>query len=149
MTKVVVLDSGVFDKLFLAERDRDCAIEFLEHAKISGIALIAPSLFLYEVLAVAAPTSFGSDAAYDLIQDFIKAGFRLVELDGAVIRQAIAISNAGHPKSGYPTFYDASYHAVALVFGGVFLTADSRHKGKTESFGSVVLLQDWKTHFLG
>ena len=145
MTKIVVL----FDKLFLAERDRDCVIEFLEHAKISGIALIAPSLFLYEVLAVAAPTSFGSDAAYDLIQGFIKAGFRLIEPDSGIVRQAIAISNAGHPKSGYPTFYDASYHAAALVFGGVFLTADARHKAKTEGFGSVVLLKDWKTHFLG
>lgn len=149
MADIVVLDSGVFDKLFLDESDRKAVIEFFQYARANGIVLIAPSLFTYEVLAVAAPTSFGSEAAYGLIRDFVKAGFRLIEPDESVIRKAIEISNAGHPKSGYPTFYDAAYHALALVFGGVFLTADGRHKAKTVAFGGVVLVQDWKAHFLG
>jgi predicted nucleic acid-binding protein len=148
MTKIVVLDSGVFDKIFLDESDRNTVIEFFQYVRENGVALIAPSLFMYEVLAVAASTSFGSEAAYELIRDFIKAGFSLIEPDESVIRKAMEISNMGHPKSGYPTFYDSSYHALALVFGGIFLTADARHKTKTTAFGSVVLIADWKAHFI-
>jgi len=110
--------------------------------------LIAPSLFTYEVLAVAASTSFGAEAAYSLILDFLGAGFRIIEPDERVIQKAIEISNAGHPKSGYPTFYDSSYHALALIFGGIFITSDGRHKSKSEAFGNVVLLRDWKNHFI-
>jgi predicted nucleic acid-binding protein len=42
------------------------------------------------------------------------------------------------------TFYDAAYHAVAIVNGGCFVTADSRYVNKTASSGSVVVLSDWR-----
>lgn len=141
MTNIVVIDSGVFIKLFLDEGDRESVIEFLGYAKSNNLTIIAPTLFTYEVLAVAASTGFGATAAYELVRDFIKAGLKLIEPDDVVIKQAIAIANDGHPKSGFPTFYDSSYHALALVFGGVFLTADAKHKAKAASFGSVVLYQ--------
>lgn len=41
------------------------------------------------------------------------------------------------------TFYDAAYHAVAIVNGGCFVTADSRYANKTAISGSVVALSDW------
>jgi predicted nucleic acid-binding protein len=42
------------------------------------------------------------------------------------------------------TFYDAAYHALAIVNGGTFVTADSRYATKTASSGSVVLVGDWR-----
>jgi len=33
MTEIVVIDSGVFDKLFLEESDRDIALEFFDMQK--------------------------------------------------------------------------------------------------------------------
>jgi len=42
------------------------------------------------------------------------------------------------------TFYDASYHALAIVNGGSFVTADTRYVTKTASSGSVIALSDWR-----
>ncbi len=41
------------------------------------------------------------------------------------------------------TFYDASYHAVALTRGGVFVTADSNYYRKTTAVGHSMRLADW------
>lgn len=147
MTSVVVVDSGVFAKLFLDEDDSAAVIEFLEFARANGVALVAPTLFTYEILAVAAPSSFGAVAAHELLRDFVNAGFALVEPDDSIIRKAIDICGSGHPKSGFPTFYDSAYHAVALAMGGVFLTSDRKHKAKAEAFGQVALLDEWRSCF--
>jgi predicted nucleic acid-binding protein len=77
----------------------------------------------------------------------IAGGLELIELSEAAVLEALQISNFGHAKSGYPTFYDSAYHALALLRGGVFLTSDHRYAAKAASFGSVVLLKEWRSHF--
>lgn len=144
---IVVIDAGIFAKLFLEENDSEDAVAFFDFARVNDLKLIAPDLFLYEILAVAGPSINGSSLAYDMIITFTKAGFMMVQLDEATIRQALTISNTGHAKSGFPTFYDSSYHALAVTSGGIFLTADKRHVAKTGAFGSVVLLDEWKSYF--
>ncbi len=42
------------------------------------------------------------------------------------------------------SFYDASYHAMALHMKGVFLTADKKYYDKTKSLGNIQLLKDYK-----
>jgi predicted nucleic acid-binding protein len=42
------------------------------------------------------------------------------------------------------TLCDAPYHALAIVNGGIFVTADPRYATKTASSGSVVLVGDWR-----
>ena len=42
------------------------------------------------------------------------------------------------------SFYDASYHALAIENGGIFLTADKKYYEKTREIGSVMLLQNYK-----
>jgi predicted nucleic acid-binding protein len=146
-SKTVVIDAGIFAKLFLEESDSEDAIAFFDFARVNDLKLIAPDLFLFEVLAVAGPSIIGSSLAYDMIITFAKGGFMMIQLDEATIRQALTISNTGHAKSGFPTFYDSSYHALAVTSGGIFLTADKRHVAKTGAFGSVVLLDEWKSYF--
>jgi predicted nucleic acid-binding protein len=41
-------------------------------------------------------------------------------------------------------FYDAAYHALAIVQGGCFVTADTKYVSKTLSSGSVTTLSDWQ-----
>ena len=147
LSKTVVIDAGIFAKIFLEENDSDDAVGFFDFARVNNLKLIAPGLFLYEVLAVAGPSIIGSSLAYDMIITFTEAGFMIVQLDEATIRQALIISNAGHPKSGFPTFYDSCYHALAMISGGVFLTADKRHVAKTGTYGSTVLLSEWRSYF--
>lgn len=147
MPKIVVVDSCVFAKMIVDEDDTDEALAFFAHAKLGGFFLSAPSLFLYEVLALASPSKAGSEGAHRLLLGMLSAGFELIEINDSVVRKALEISNSGHPKAGYPSFYDSAYHALALVSGGVFLTSDKRHAAKTIAFGGVVLLENWRHHF--
>ena len=41
------------------------------------------------------------------------------------------------------TFYEAAYHALALVRGGTMLTADRRYATAAKAAGGVQLLEHW------
>ncbi len=41
------------------------------------------------------------------------------------------------------TFYDAAYHALALVEGGLFVTADARYLRQAAAAGGVRLLREY------
>jgi predicted nucleic acid-binding protein len=45
------------------------------------------------------------------------------------------------------SFYDAAYHALALLHNGVFITADSRYVNRVMDAGSVIALSDWQPPF--
>ena len=42
------------------------------------------------------------------------------------------------------SFYDAAYHALALIHKGVFVTADSRYVNRVREAGSVIALGEWR-----
>ena len=46
-------------------------------------------------------------------------------------------------KKADVTFYDASYHALALFLNGTFLTADVKYYNKAKAFGGIKLLGDY------
>lgn len=57
-------------------------------------------------------------------------------------KKALQIIAQGHDKSGYPSIYDALFHAMALCNEGVLVTADKRHFAKTEQLGGICLLSE-------
>jgi predicted nucleic acid-binding protein len=107
--------------------------------------MITPGLFLYEVLSIAKINGFSTSTAYQLIVDFQAAQLQLVELDKPCIEKTIEICETGHTKSGFPSFYDACYHALAITNNCYFITADKRHFNKTSQFGNIVLLSHWES----
>jgi len=143
----VVLDSCVFSKLFLQEPDRQEAVELITELSQRNIKVLVPSLFLYEVLSIATASPFPIEKAYALITQYQSANLDIVELDQQTILKAIDICAHGHEKSGFPSFYDASYHALAINNECQFITADKRHVAKTKNFGHVTLLQNWQELF--
>jgi predicted nucleic acid-binding protein len=147
MSEIVIVDASVFAKLVVEEDDSHEALAFFGHASTNRYFLKAPSLFLYEGLALSSRSEKESGGAYELLLSLLNAGFELVEIGNSVTRKALEISNTGHAKTGYPSFYDSAYHALALMNGGVFLTSDQRHMAKAAGFGSVVLLKDWRSRF--
>ena len=147
MTNRVVLDSNVFSKLFLQEKDRRLAVDLIIELGNRDIEILAPSLFLYEVLSVAAYSNFSTQSAYELMVQQQKVNLKLVEIDRDIVQTAIEITAQGHPNSGYPSFYDSAYHALAIQNECPFITADKKHQIKAEKFGYITLLQDWKTLF--
>jgi len=147
MKTKVVLDSCVFNKLFLKESDSDKAFSLITELELRKYQILAPSLFLYEVLAIAGANNFSISKAQALIARYQSAYFQLVEIDNKTIEKAIEICETGHKKSGYPSFYDASYHALAIINNCNFITADKRHVSKTAQFGHIVLLENWHVIF--
>ena len=140
----VVLDSCVFVKLFLREPDHKVAVELITELSKKNYQVLVPSLFVYEVLSIAA-NSFFINKAHALISQYQLANLDIVELDKQIIIKAIEICDHGHEKSGFPTFYDACYHALAINNGCQFITADKRHFIKANSFGHVTLMSDWES----
>jgi predicted nucleic acid-binding protein len=147
MRNKVVLDSCVFNKLFLEEHDSKQAVELITALTTEKYHVLAPSLFLYEVLSIAKINNFPTSNAYELVTNFQKTGLQLLELDSSTIEKAIEICETGHKKSGFPSFYDASYHALAIKNNCCFLTADKKHFNKTEFLGHIVLLHNWEKIF--
>ena len=143
----MVLDSCVFSKIFLQEPDHSEAVELIIELSQRNVKVLVPSLFLYEVLSIAAASSFSIKDAYVLIAQYQSANLKVVELDKKTILKAIEICAHGHEKSGFPSFYDASYHALAITKECHFITADKRHVAKAKTFGHVSLLNNWKCVF--
>lgn len=42
------------------------------------------------------------------------------------------------------SFYDAAYHAIAVLHDGQFVTADARYVNRARGAGAIVLLGEWK-----
>lgn len=61
----------------------------------------------------------------------------------AAFTLSAAIKSELEKGEGRPSLQDCIYHAVALVEGGTFVTADERHVRKTAHHGSVALLREW------
>ncbi len=145
MNDKIVLDSCVFSKQFLEESDSYQANALIDRLIENKVHIFVPSLFIYEVLATVNIGNYPVNEAYDLITDFQKTQLHIIELDAPYIEKTLAICETGHIKSGFPSFYDACYHALAIIHDCHFITADKRHFHKTQHLGHIVLLSDWHT----
>ncbi len=140
MSDVVIVDSSVFNKLYLNEAGRETAVALFEAASVGKIQLRAPQLLVYEVLATAHHYAIDCALILNFLDSQIGKTLVLTEPTKNHWKKAFEISNQGHKKSGYPSLYDAIYHAIAIVEKGQFLTADKRHYEKTKFLGSIALL---------
>lgn len=134
MMPKVVLDSCVFCKLFLDEPDHQEAVALVTELSVQNYQVLVPSLFLYEVLSIAGVSPFSLSKAHALIMQYQLANLDIIELNPPTISKAIEICEQGHKKSGFPSFYDASYHALAICNECQFITADKRHIAKAKGF---------------
>ncbi|HXX82915.1 MAG TPA: type II toxin-antitoxin system VapC family toxin [Casimicrobiaceae bacterium] len=133
--KVVVPDASVLLKWVVptAEGGRDSAIELREAAIAGELALLVPPLWLYEVgntLARRFP-----DHAPQLLDALVAFGLVEKAPTKAWREEALTLT-----RDYGVTFYDAAYHALALVERGVFVTADSEYVERARKAGAVALL---------
>lgn len=136
---IVVPDASVLLKWVLPgkdEADVDIALALRDAIVGERVGCLLPSLWLFEVANTIgrrypddAPTMLGGMMALRLQEHrptdaWVRRGLELAR------RYEVA-------------FYDASYHATALVCGGTFVTADERYVTKVNGAGAVVRLRDW------
>jgi len=115
MDNKIVLDSCVFNKLFLQEPETDTAIALINHLTAKPYEIFAPNLFLYEVLAIAKVNKVDTQQIYAIIVKLQNLGLQLIELNPVIIEKSLTICDVGHDKSGFPSFYDAVYHALVIL----------------------------------
>lgn len=141
---VVVVDASVVAKTLIDESDSHVAIGFLRACVMKRVRVIAPSHIQYEVASIAIKKLVPVDLVTSLFEGNILKLVCLESPNRLTWLQAEKICQAGHEKSGYPSMYDSIYHAMAIVEGGSFVTADKRHYAKSKKFGHIVLMQDWE-----
>ena len=133
--RVIVPDASVMLKWVIptVEEGRDSAIELRDEAIAGKVALVVPSLWLYEVANTLARRF--PDQAAQLLDALVAFGLAESAATKAWREEALALT-----RRYDVTFYDAAYHALALVERGVFVTADSDYVARAKRAGAVMLL---------
>jgi len=135
-----VVDSSIFNKLFLKESGRSEAISFFKKNHREKISMIAPSLSYYEIMNTARRYEVEMDIVYEVIESQEKAGFSFIHPKRDQIEKAIEITKMGHVKRGYPGFWDSVFHAMAILENRILVTADYKHYEKVKSLGYIETL---------
>lgn len=138
-----VIDSNILIKVVLDEKDSFEAKECIRILFEAETTILVPSVFPYEIFHIAQKNSLDLKS----IKEFLlsQSTIRYVELDNEIIDTSIdIIEKSSHPKSGYPSMYDSTYHAIAILNNCDFITADKRHYEKTKQLGNIKLLSDIK-----
>lgn len=147
MTRKIVLDSCVVSKLFLNEKDSEAAVDLFARATHMDCELYAPNFLYYEVIHVAQYYALPIKQVVTMLNDEISLLLKLIEPTKEHIAKAITIIQMGHTQSGFPSIYDAIFHAMAIVDDATFITADRKHLTKTKHLGNILLLADYTQAF--
>ena len=140
--KQLIIDSSVFNKLYLEEADSEQAVALFTRATAREFELQAPDLLYLEVISTANSYKVPIDHVVQLLDFQTRYLLQLRSLTRTEMRKAIEITQQGHPQSGYPSIYDSVFHAMALSNNATLVTADRRHYEKTKHLGNIVQLKD-------
>ena len=139
--RTVVPDASILIKWVLpqgSEPDQVAAYALRNGVATGKFELKLPPLWIYEV-----SNTLGRlypEHAENMIESLLMLGITECDWDLPWLWQALSLMR-DHKVS----FYDAAYHALALVEKGMFVTADSQYARKVAGTKGVTLLRDWKT----
>ncbi len=140
MTEIIVPDASVLLKwAFNApdESDMDNALSFLNSWLDGIVKIILPKLWSFEVgnvLMLKNPA-----LALEVMEIFLGYNFDELDMTSELCKETFKLM-----KKHKVTFYDAAYHAVAVINKGILLTADESYCRKTGEMTNVMRLKDWK-----
>jgi predicted nucleic acid-binding protein len=137
----IVLDSSVFIKLFIDEEDSQTTLSLMDSIMEEKTQILVPHIFYYEVFGIARKRGVDCMALLDVLVAYQNSILTYVEHDVELTKKVIEITERGSIKSGYPSFYDASYHAIAMLNDCDFITADRKNYEKTKHLGHIKLLE--------
>ena len=136
---IIVLDASVILKWVLPpvdEPDIDKALALRDAIASGGVVALAPDLWIYEagnLLALRFP-----DRAADLLDSLLRFDLAIARPSKRWLRRTLELTQ----RYGV-TFYDAAYHAHAIVERGEFVTADARYFRHAGEAGAIMLLSAW------
>ncbi|MEW6615627.1 MAG: type II toxin-antitoxin system VapC family toxin [Thermodesulfobacteriota bacterium] len=133
--KVFVPDASVILKWVLGETEnQDKAIELLEGWLNQEYEFILPPLWLYEVGNVLGLKR--EKDAEKILGLLLEYEFRECKITGELVNSTFGLMR----EFKGVTFYDAIYHAVALLENGVMVTADKAYFEKAKDKGNIILI---------
>jgi predicted nucleic acid-binding protein len=139
-TPLVVPDASVLLKWVLPsddEPDADRAIFLRDAILDETVRAVLPALWLYEVGNTVA-RRFPAQAAVWL-SALMKFSIEEVAPSGPWLEKALELTGRYAV-----TFYDAAYHSLAIVHGGVLVTADDRYVERAAESGFITALSEWR-----
>jgi predicted nucleic acid-binding protein len=138
---IVVPDASVLVKWMVPpndEIDTDRALLLRSAIVEERVRALVPALWLYEVGNTAA-RRFPAHAP-QWLSTMMRFGLEEARPSERWLAAALDLTS----RYG-TTFYDAAYHATALVHGGVLVTADSRYFTLAQNQGAIISLGDWQS----
>jgi predicted nucleic acid-binding protein len=139
-TPLVVPDASVLLKWVLPsddEPDADKALLLRSAVLDEEVHALVPALWLYEVgntIARRFPTQ-----ASGWLSALMKFDFEEAQPSQPWLAKTLELTCRYEVS-----FYDAAYHAVALIHKGLFVTADTRYVNRVTEAGSVMTLSEWQ-----
>jgi predicted nucleic acid-binding protein len=119
----VVLDASVGVKWFRDEPGTDAARELLRRHGEGAVSLVVPSLFLYELMAVAERT-LSAEHSDEFWSRFLSWRLGVVRVHDSLMRDALEIR-----RDLGCSLYDAVAPALARQLGATLASADQRAHG--------------------
>lgn len=137
---LVVPDASVLLKWVLPsddEPDVDRALVLRTAILEEEVHVLVPALWLYEVGSTIArrfPTH-----AEAWLSALMKFGLEEAPPSQAWLAKTLELTSRYQVS-----FYDAAYHAIALIEKGLFISADNRYVNRVTESGSVMALSEWQ-----
>lgn len=138
---LVVPDASVLLKWVLPsddEPDADKALQLRSAILDDAVHVIVPPLWIYEVGNTVSRRFPAHAQAW--LSALLRFGLEEMPASQAWLARSVELTSR-HDVS----FYDAAYHALALLHKGLFVTADVKYAARASESGSVVTLAEWKS----
>lgn len=136
---LVVPDASVLLKWVLPsddEPDADKALQLRAAILDEAVHVIVPPLWIYEIGNTVSRRF--PEHAQACLSALLRFGLEEMPASQAWLARSVELTSR-HDVS----FYDAAYHALALLHKGLFVTADVKYAGRASGSGSVVTLAQW------
>ena len=137
---LVVPDASVLLKWVLPsdeEPDADKALLLRTAIQEETVHALLPALWLYEV-GNTISRRFPMHAS-SWLSALMKFGLEEASPSQLWVAKILELSQRYEVS-----FYDAAYHALALIHNGVFVTADTRYVNRVKDAGSIMALAEWR-----
>jgi predicted nucleic acid-binding protein len=137
-----VLDANIVIKLFVNENFSEIASNLLEDIVKNQYIVFVPSLFGYEIFSVCIAKKIDIEDIKKFSKNQKVGNMIILELNNKIINRAKEITQIWQNESGFSSFYDSVYHAIALENNCDFITADKVHFEKVRQLGNIKFLDD-------
>jgi predicted nucleic acid-binding protein len=135
--KVCVVDASFVLQALLGLREAPVKRlhDLLAQSESGKVRLLSPELFVYEVANGLRFTITDIDLVESTLQNISAFPIEIVSVTWTQINEVCRLA-----VRDSTTVYDSSYHFLAIVYGGVFITCDEKYYAKAKDLGNIELI---------